>query len=304
MLRRRFFTPQQAGAAAGKAFFEILPYSPEASEINFMVPGPNGPELASATLVSAVAPTVRVLGPNGGESLGSDGTLAVQWEGSDPDNDQLFYMVQYSRDGGIAWETLALDLPVTTFELDLADIAGSNAGLIRVLASDGVNNSSDISDGVFRVAPKAPEVAVLAPHDRKLFPPDSMVLLRGVGTDTEDGPLMDERLIWTSNLDGVLGAGESLTAVLSPGVHQITLAGEDADGQTATASISVAVRAIGDCDEDSFVSLLDLQNVAACLSGPLNQPLSAECSCLDLNFDGHVDLFDMAYWHAAFTGAP
>jgi len=304
MLGRRFYTPEMADAAAGTAFFEILPYSAEASEIHFMVPGPNGPELAATTPVSAVAPIVRVVGPNGGESFGSNGTLTVHWEGSDSDNDPLFYMVQYSRDGGIAWETLALDLPVTTFDIELADIAGSDAALIRVIASDGVNNASDVADDVFQIASKPPEVAILAPHDRKLFPADSPVLLRCTATDTEDGPLMDEQLTWTSHLDGLLGAGKSLTAVLSPGVHHITLAAEDSEGRAASASISLAVRIIGDCDGDSLVSLLDLQSAPACLSGPSGSPLSPECACLDLNSDGHVDLFDISYLQLAFTGSP
>ena len=64
------------------------------------------------------------------------------------------------------------------------------------------------------------------------------------------------------------------------------------------------MRAIGDCDGDSFVTLLDLQSAPSCVLGPLNQSSSVECTCYDLNSDGHVDLFDMAYWQAAFTGGP
>ena len=60
----------------------------------------------------------------------------------------------------------------------------------------------------------------------------------------------------------------------------------------------------GDCDEDGYVTLLDYRNAQSCLSGPAGEPLAPECSCVDLDADGDVDLFDLAYLQLAFSGAP
>lgn len=304
VLRTRRYIPELADAVAGTAFFEILPFEAEASQIDFMVPGPNGEEPVDSCLVSAHSPTVQILQPNGGESLGATGTFTARWIASDPDNDPLFYLVQYSRDGGTTWESLTLDLTEPEFTLELADLAGSDNALLRVIASDGVNNGEDQSDAGFGVARKAPEVAILAPLDRLLLPTASGVLLRGTGTDPEDGPLDNLSFSWRSQRDGELGVGAELPVNLSTGVHIITLSGLDSDAQTATSSISVAVGTVGDCDGDGSVTLSDIASAIPCVSGPGEGLPSPPCACADLDANGHVDLFDMAYFQVVFVAAP
>jgi hypothetical protein len=167
------------------------------------------------------------------------------WTGDDADGDGLTYMVQYSRDGGLTWEALATELRETAYELDLSVLAGAGAARVRVIASDGVNTAQDESDGTFVVERKAPEVILLSPDDGLTIEPGTSVVLRGLATDVEDGPIEGESLTWTSDRDGELGAGGEVVATLSPGAHIVTLAARDADGNVATVSARVVVTTLG-----------------------------------------------------------
>ncbi len=187
-------------------------------------------------------PTVTVVSPNGGESWTASGSYAITWSASDADGDPLTYSVFYSPDGGQSLIPVAVDVTETSYELDTTQIAGSTNARIRVLATDGMNTASDDSDAPFTVATKPPQAFILAPEDSAIAPPGRLVVFFGQGYDLEDGPLGAESLSWSSDRDGVLGAGGELAlSNLSPGLHEITLTATDSDGNQATASISLFV---------------------------------------------------------------
>jgi len=62
------------------------------------------------TSVSAHAPQVTLLSPNGGEAWPPYGEHTVTWTGSDADGDPLRYILQYSPDGGATWQAVAVNL--------------------------------------------------------------------------------------------------------------------------------------------------------------------------------------------------
>jgi hypothetical protein len=66
------------------------------------------------------------------------------------------------------------------------------------------------------------------------------VTFSGSATDTEDG-LISSRLVWTSNLDGNLGSGPSISQTLSAGSHTITAKVTDSGGLSGSKAISVTV---------------------------------------------------------------
>jgi hypothetical protein len=75
-----------------------------------------------------------------------------------------------------------------------------------------------------------PIAAILSP----LFGESALTFLtadsidfNGVANDPEDGVLPRESIVWESDLDGQIGIGESISASLSPGVHNITLTATD-----------------------------------------------------------------------------
>jgi len=59
----------------------------------------------------------------------------------------------------------------------------------------------------------------------------------GAATDPEDGDLMGGSLVWTSNLDGQIGTGETFDAALSVGMHTVSLTATDSDGNSAADSL-------------------------------------------------------------------
>jgi hypothetical protein len=62
------------------------------------------------------------------------------------------------------------------------------------------------------------------------------VLLRGAAFSSDYGLGAPEDVVWSSNVDGVLGRGfELVTDRLSEGAHTITLTAPDGQGGVATA---------------------------------------------------------------------
>jgi hypothetical protein len=98
-------------------------------------------------------PSVRVLWPNGGEALAVGKTHVIRWEAGDADGEALEFAVEFSPDGGASWRPLGSTGGETSLAVEAApgmlDPGGRN--LVRVTASDGLNVSSDRSDGVFAV---------------------------------------------------------------------------------------------------------------------------------------------------------
>jgi hypothetical protein len=193
--------------------------------------------------VSPNAPMVQVMYPNGGEVLAGE-SFPVGWSAEDADGDPLTFAVLYSSDGGNGWLTLATGIRETSYIVDAGLLAGSEAALIRVLASDGVNTTSDQSDAAFTLQGRGPQVSILRPTEGTHFVPDDMLVLAGGAYDPEDGSLGDAALIWQSDRDGQLGNGALLTLAardLTPGLHQVTLKASDSDGMVGSANVSILV---------------------------------------------------------------
>jgi hypothetical protein len=193
--------------------------------------------------VSANNPSVNVTSPNGGEFI--TGTHTITWTASDPDGDSLTYSVFYSPDGGSQWFPIASGLTETAFSWDTTGFPGSSNGLIRVIASDGVNTGQDESNGPFTVGKKPPIVTILEPQDNAtIIIGDDPVVLQGAANDLEDGILTGVQLRWNSSIDGDLGTGELLVLpTLSIGTHTVTLIATDNDGNSVSDSILITVSA-------------------------------------------------------------
>ena len=91
-------------------FIISIPHDPDIKQVIILHDG-NPVATRSA---SPNPPTVQVIFPNGGEGL-TENQVTLQWNGDDPDGDTLSYVVQYSKDNGATWETLAVDWPNETY---------------------------------------------------------------------------------------------------------------------------------------------------------------------------------------------
>gem|GEM_PF-2191641 len=230
--------PADIGSTVGTFAF-LLPRNARTARIVLLR---NGQALDSR-LASAHTPSVTVEYPNGGESL-TGPTATLKWSANDPDGDTLEYTIQYSVDAGTSWQTLVSGWQSATYELNLGLIAGTNQGLLRVLASDGFHTAQDQSNGTFSVARHAPQASIRTPVNDSMYVATQTVILEGSAYDNEDGQLGDAALTWSSNLNGVLGTGRSLAinaSALAEGTHTITLTARDSDGQTGNANLTIRI---------------------------------------------------------------
>jgi hypothetical protein len=222
-------------------FFEVLPFSEAIARIVLR----QGDVKLAEVQRSPGAPTISLSLPVAGEHWGASGVHMIAWQASDPDDDVLHYLVQYSADAGQTWTTLASDWTETSLTVDTAYLPGSEQARVRVLATDGINTGRADSAS-FSVADKPPRVWIAAPlagpDGPPIFEEGSLVALEGNAMDAEDGPLADNAFAWRSDQDGTLGSNRRLDVTgLSAGVHIITLEARDSSGKTAVASVEVAI---------------------------------------------------------------
>lgn len=91
------------------------------------------------------------------------------------------------------------------------------------------------------VANNPPVVAITAPADGSSFNQGDPVTFTGTANDTEDGNI-SASINWSSNLDGPLGSGSSITtSTLSTGTHTVTASATDSGSLTGTDQIDVTI---------------------------------------------------------------
>ncbi len=204
------------------------------------IEGPGGQVLTTVT-AGANLPTVTVLSPNGGETLGGD-TIPVSWTASDLDGDPLTFNMQYSPDNGASWEMVAQNLTQTSIELPAINFVAGAQARLRVWASDGIHTASDESDGPFTVPNHVPMVEITQPAGDVTIAISQTLGLEATAYDVDTGTMPDEQIQWSSDRDGPLGNGAQLSvAALSVGTHTITVRADDGQGGVATDSVRVTV---------------------------------------------------------------
>jgi hypothetical protein len=216
-----------------QSFAVLVPYDSAAARFAITH---EGEEIYSLD-VSSNAPTVSVDAVTGTVT----DTLTVSWSADDLDGDSLTAAVYFSADRGETWELMTSGIEDTEAELDTSFWPETEQGMVRVLVTDGVNTSQDVTDP-FTVTTKAPVVFVSAPEDGSGVLPEAPVLFTASGYDPEDGPMEGDVFSWSSDQDGDLGTGEEVFVTeLSPGWHEITVTATDSDGHTGTDTIRVYV---------------------------------------------------------------
>ncbi|MBN2270476.1 MAG: PKD domain-containing protein [Sedimentisphaerales bacterium] len=252
----------------------------------------NGVELASIA-ASPNRPTVEVMQPNGGETFAGD-NVEVRWSAEDADGDRLVYMVQYSPDNGISWETFSIARSEPNITLGREALIGSEQGLIRVIASDGFNTAVDESDGVFSVANNAPRVMIVEPGEGTFFAGNQLIVFRVLARDREDGPVEDANIVWTSSIDGEFGYGEVFSwhaDWFSEGEHVITATATDSNDLSGFASVTIRTSWMWcDLNLDGAVDLADLAIVGAQWLQP---PGSPSADVVPYWGDGIVNMRDL-----------
>jgi ligand-binding sensor domain-containing protein len=219
----------------------------------------NGSVPIATYILSAHAPTISIISPAGG-SFTATQDISVAWSASDADSDALTFSLSYSDDDGATWQAITAGLAVTSYVWNTALAPGTPAGSfsrIKVVASDGFNTASAVS-ARFAVAGKPPVVSISAPDNNGSYVEAHAVHFEGLGTDLEDGLLPAGSLFWSSDRDGFLGTGETLSATLSVGVHRITLLGLDHNSLLSSDIVTVTVES--DFDGDGIPDSAEPEN--------------------------------------------
>ena len=109
-----------------------------------------------------------------------------------------------------------------------------------------------------------PTVAITSPADSSTFDSGTTILFEGIASDTEDGDLTAS-LVWTSDLDGQIGAGASFSTTLTDGNHTITASATDSGAKTGSASVSITVG-----DPPAGVNTVSVSSVSYAINGGKN----------------------------------
>jgi TonB family protein len=178
-------------------------------------------------------PTATIVGPGDGSSFPAGTPVTFVGTGTDPEDGEL-------RDASLVW-TSDLDGELGTGESVTTSGLSIGVHTITLSVADS-NGGTDEHPITLPITNNRPTAAITAPPAGASFPVGTPVTFAGTGTDPEDGSLSEGSMVWTSDLDGELGTGESLTtADLSIGVHTITLTVEDSHGSTNIYPITVPI---------------------------------------------------------------
>ena len=222
----------------------FIPVSGEGAVLNLVL---EGEIVNSVSLIDGQPPLVTLLAPTG-EST-NDETLEVRWTMTDDDSDTLWATVLLSTNGGDSWQTLAVETTETDFDVPSDRLPGSADTVVRVVVTDGIHTAEARSDP-FELAFHRPQVEIVHPPDGLTLAADVELNLEALGWDL-DGDSVET--IWTSSLDGVIGAGAvAYHSDWTVGDHTITVTATDPSGLTSDDSVGITVTASPDGDGDGL----------------------------------------------------
>jgi hypothetical protein len=227
------------GQQPGLLLEATLPFAPSTAAL---VVTADGAEVARRAR-SAHAPTVTLVSPRPGASIGDSATTLVHWTARDLDGNRLTAAVDYSADGGDHWKVVAGDVRGESVSVPSRMLSASANARLRVKVSDGFNSATAIS-GVLHAAGASPAVHIIGGTPGGRIRADAMLLLRGSAYDDAGSPLTGRSLRWYAGRR-LLGRGELLTVHgLPAGTTAIRLVATDAHGRSAQTLLPLKVLAV------------------------------------------------------------
>jgi hypothetical protein len=232
-------------------FSVIVPFSQDVRQVILLK---GNTRLAERT-ASPHAPVVSLLTPAGRENW--SGMQTIAWQASDADNDTLTYTVEYSADGGQTWTPLNTNLTTTSLEVNFNNIPGSDNALVRVSASDGLNTTTAVSAGSFKVPAKGPQITIEPLTGGSTYLESVPFMVSAHAFDWQDGSLnAQESYTWSSDRDGALGTGPWIVlSSLTPGDHTLSVTVANSLGMKNSASVRVTISPLGAAPADTAFHL-------------------------------------------------
>src|SRR5262249_16031009 len=120
------------------------------------------------------------------------------------------------------------------------------AQVITLTATDnkGATGTAHVGVSIVQAGNHPPVASIFAPAAGTAVFSGTSVTFTGGATDVEDGTLAGSALAWSSNRDGALGTGASITtSSLTVGAHTIRPTATDARGDSSAAEIGITILA-------------------------------------------------------------
>ncbi len=179
------------------------------------------------------APVATIVSPSNNSTFDTGETITFQGSGVDNENGVLI-------EGSLVWTSNRQGEIGTGNSISRTDLeSGVHVITLTVTDEDGATGTASVT---IKAQNAVPVPVIVSPEGDDIFDEGHTIMFQGTATDPEDGALTGTALSWSSNLDGVLGTGTTLSlSSLNSGTHTITLTATDHDGSSATDSISVII---------------------------------------------------------------
>lgn len=177
------------------------------------------------------------------KKLPNAGEFKLTWSADEPDGDKVYYLTLLSTDNQKIWRVISSGVPHPRLSYDVSRMPKSDSIYFQVLASDGVNTSSD-TIGPFNATVKNPTALIINPKDGDSIKQGWPIILLGSGdSPEEENTIPEERITWSSGISGFLGNGQTLQVekTLPKGKHVITLSVMDKYGNKGSASVNLII---------------------------------------------------------------
>jgi hypothetical protein len=180
------------------------------------------------------APSVSISSPGSNASFAEGSSVSFAGSASDKEDGTLNSKMVWSsnRDGQIG----------TGASFSRVLSVGTHTVTAAVTDSGGQTSSRQVSVVVNSTEPanSTPSVSISAPSNNTSVAYGTALTFSGAASDAEDGNLTS-KLVWSSNLDGPLGMGGSVTRTLTIGTHAVKATVSDSDGASSSRQLTVYV---------------------------------------------------------------
>ena len=198
-------------------------------------------KVMAALTRSSHSPTVRIIAPRQGATVGRERTTTLRWHARDDDHDPLALSVDYSYNGR-TWNNIYVGPNRDRLALPSVYFSASRRGRVRVRANDGFNETAAVS-ARFRAVGSAPGVVITSPSRGLRLQNDAPLYLAGQAYDDLSRPLRGRHLRWFVGRR-LVGRGAALSVSgLPSGFQHITLVARDGRGRESRISTFVRLLA-------------------------------------------------------------